>query len=335
MATITIYELNVDPLGSSTVTVDAAFVVDIIDDDPTLSDPDAGSSLQLDVSAIPGFIGNSSNFQTFETYTGNVNGSPVTLTLIQFSNPQYMFLSSGSVDVGDTITGTNNTIIGAPPQDYDALPDFVCFSAGTMIRTRMGLQAVETLQPGDGVHVAEKPPQPVRWVGHRYMMRSELQAKPHLCAVRIHANAFGLGVPWQDVVVSPQHRLALQSRSAELQHWTRHFLSAASAMVDGRSITREPPKTGQRYVHLLFDNHELLDTHGIWTESFYPGPTAMADFSAAKIASLRKACLHLRSDGGGYGPSALPVLRRRELALIRYDTACIPASMSPCRALTD
>ncbi|KPN62068.1 hypothetical protein AKJ29_00005 [Aliiroseovarius crassostreae] len=77
MPFVTILEIDNDPLGSTNVTVLNAYQVEIIDDDDTLEDPDADGSQQLDVSSVPGFLGNSTNFQTFETYSGDVGGSPV------------------------------------------------------------------------------------------------------------------------------------------------------------------------------------------------------------------------------------------------------------------
>lgn len=149
MATTVIYEIDHEPLGASDVEVLEAFTVEIIDDDDTFSDPDQNGTPQLDVSGVPGFLGTSQNFQTFETYSGTVAGQPVMFTLLRFSNPQYIVLTEGSVNVGDTIAGIpNGSIVLAPPVDYGDLPDFICFTAGALMSTPEGRRAIETLRVG-------------------------------------------------------------------------------------------------------------------------------------------------------------------------------------------
>jgi len=99
MKFITIYEIDVDPLSSSDVVVLAAFQVAIIDNDNELEDPDTDGGQQLDVSGVPGFIGNSTSFQVFETYSGDVGGDAVAFTMLQFFNPQYIVVTSGECPI--------------------------------------------------------------------------------------------------------------------------------------------------------------------------------------------------------------------------------------------
>ncbi|MBY8975163.1 Hint domain-containing protein [Rhodobacteraceae bacterium NNCM2] len=323
MATVVIYEINVDPLGSTNVVADGAFTVDIIDTDDFLEDPDANGTPQLDVSGVPGFIGDSTNFQTFETYSGDINGSPVTFTLLQFSNPQYMIVTEGSVSVGDTIANTNNTIVQAQPVAYQDLPDFVCFTAGSLILTPQGRRPVEDLRPGDLVTVASGPPQMVRWVGRRKMTRAELLRRPHLAPICIRAGAFGNGIPARDVRVSPQHRIALGSWRSDVMFGAPMLLAPAHALVDGETVVREEIREGVDYVHILFDSHQLVDVEQLWSESFYPGATALDAMSRKTRDELFQIFPELAMPDRAYGKSALPSLKPYETSVLRDDLRAV------------
>ncbi|GGH23831.1 Hint domain-containing protein [Cribrihabitans marinus] len=317
MATITIFEIDVDPLSSADVVVLAAYTVDIVDNDDFLQDPDADSGLQLDVSAVPGFLGNSTNFQTFEIYNGDVGGAPVTFTLLQFSDPQYIVVTSGDVSVGDTIENTNNTIVTAPPSEYDTLPSFVCFTAGSLIRTPVGLRAIETLRPGDPVAVAGGGSRPVRWIGRRHLSAAELARNRRFCPVRIRAGAFGEGCPHRDLLLSPQHRIAITSPLLELYFCDPMVLAPAKGLVNGDTIAPVSPAKGVEYVHLLFDRHELVNVEGLWSESFFPGDCAMGAMAAETRRELFGLFPELRTDEDSYGDTVLPVLKPYELRVLR------------------
>ncbi len=317
MPTLVIYELNVDPLGFTNVLVTNSFTVNIIDTDADLEDPDAGGMPQLDVSGVPGFIGTSTNFQTFETYTGSIGGSPVTFTLLQFSNPQYIIATSGSLNVGDLITGTNNTIVTAPSVAYDDLPDFVCFTSGSLIETPTGPQKVETLCPGDLVIMADGEARPVRWVGRKHLSARDLARKPHLRPVRIKPHAFGKDVPRQEVRVSPQHRIALKSFAADLLFEAPEILVPARFLVNGDDVCIDEQAFEVEYVHILFDQHELVNVAGLWSESFFVGDATVS----AMTENVKREILELFPERNGcfeaFGETKLPVLKAYETQVVR------------------
>ncbi|MTI01234.1 Hint domain-containing protein [Roseibium sp. RKSG952] len=327
MEFITIYEINSDPLSNTNVVVLNAYQVEIIDTDDSLEDPDADGNPQLDVSGVPGFIGNSTNFQVFETYSGNVGGNPVTFTLLQFSNPQYVVVTSGEVSVGDTIANTNNSIVTAPPTEYDTIPTFVCFTAGSRILTPAGLRRIETLKPGDHVVTADGSCKPLRWVGKRRLSAHELKIDSHLCPIRIRANSFSKGCPQRDLLISPQHRIAVTSASMELYYADSMMLAPAKGMVDGRDITQMPPDQDVIYIHLLFDSHELVKVEGVWSESFYPGDTTMSAVSPATRRELFELFPELTLNAKSYGPTVLPVLKPYEVRALQSELS-VPVALS-------
>ncbi|MDX8348579.1 Hint domain-containing protein [Cognatiyoonia sp. IB215446] len=321
MPSITIYELDEDPFDTEDVTVIAEFSVDIVDNDTSIENPDSDLTQQLDVSSIPGFIGNSTAFQTFETYTGTVNGESVTFTLVQFVGQQYMFLTEGSVDVNDVIEDTNNGATAAAPSEYDELPDFVCFTSGSCVETPTGPRPVETLKVGDMVFVAEGVSKPVRWIGCRHLNARVLQQCPHLRPVLIRKDAIAPNVPSCDVRVSQQHRIALTSPLGELLFDANDVLIPARFLVNDESIVIDDACTDVEFIHVLFDQHELVNVAGLWSESFFLGDTAtneMADDTLSEILELFPA---LDGRVGAYGPTRLGVLKLYEVNAIR-DELC-------------
>ncbi len=319
MKFITIYEIDVDPLSNSDVTVLAAYQVAIIDDDNFLEDPDADGSRQLDVSGVPSFRGNSRNFQTFETYNGDVAGAPVTFTLLQFSNPQYMVVTSGNVEVGETIENTNNTVAAAPPAEYDTIPTFVCFTAGSLILTPSGERLIDSLNPGDEVCVARGGSRPVRWIGHRHLSARDLQKDPKFCPVRIRANSFSDQCPARDLLVSPQHRIAVSSARMQLYFSDPLMLAPAKGLINNRTIDQLPPDRSVDYIHLLFDRHELVQVEGVWSESFFPGDTSMDAMTRRTRQELFELFPDLLSFRGPFAETILPVLKPHEVHMLQSD----------------
>lgn len=317
MATLVIFEINVDPLGSINVVVDNSFTVDVIDIDGSLEDPDANGMPQLDVSSVPGFLGDSTNFQTFETYSGTVGGQPVTFTLLQFSNPQYIVATAGSFGVGDTISGTNNSIVTAPPSPYTSLPDFVCFVKGTLIETPSGPQAVETLCVGDLVVTADGIARPIRWTGQRRLSAREIQRNPHLRPIVIKPHAFGKNVPRQEVRVSPQHRIALSSAATDLMFDAPDVLVPARFLVNGDSVYVDERIFEVEYVHILFDQHELVNAAGLWSESFFIGDATASAMHDSTLNEVLELFPELNGRISDYGSTKLPVLKAFETRIVR------------------
>ncbi len=320
MASITIYAISADPFSTRNIDIEAAYEVEVIDNDALLQDPDFNGGLQLDVTGVPGFSGTSQNFQTFESYSGEVSGLPVTFTLIQFSNPRYVIVTSGDVALGNTIANTSFAGTAAASA-YQSLPSFVCFTPGSLILTARGQRRVETLKPGDRVVVADGRTQPVRWVGKRRLSVPELQADPGLCPIKIKAGCFAPGYPKRDLTVSPQHRIVVSSALLELMYFEPLMLTPAKGLIDDRAVTQLPPDSGVEYIHILFDKHELVNVEGIWSESFFPGDTTLSAMAPETRRELLDLFPNLMSENGGYGNTALPVLKPYEASLLQPDVS--------------
>jgi hypothetical protein len=156
-----------------------------------------------------------------------------------------------------------------------------CFTPGTLIRTDRGDVAVETLVAGDRVVTRDHGLQTLRWTGARHLSGLELMANPDLQPVRIARGAFGDCRPNRSMLVSPQHRVLLCGAPVELLFGEEEVLVPAKHLVGRVDATRAIPAGGVTYVHILFDQHEVVLSDGIWTESFQPADRTVSAMDQA------------------------------------------------------
>ena len=162
----------------------------------------------------------------------------------------------------------------------------LCFTAGTLITTPRGAVPVEDLAVGDLVLTRDNGARPLRWIGRRRLSAAELAANPRLRPVRFRAGSLGNGLPHADLTVSPQHRMLVQSVEAEL-HFGEHEVLVAARHFGGRPGIETVTDAGEViYVHLMFDEHEIVLSNGVWTESFQPGEHTLGDMDAEQRAEL-------------------------------------------------
>ncbi len=196
-----------------------------------------------------------------------------------------------TADDGTGITDTAFVTVTAIP----------CFVRGTMILTDQGEKAVEDLRPGDLIETRDNGPQPIRWIGNR-----TTAAEGRFAPVVIEAGTFGMH---RRLVVSPQHRVMLSHWMAEVMFGEDEVLVAAKDLVNGCSV-RVLDGGEVEYFHLLFDEHQIIWSEGLTTESFLPGPMVMNDLDAAvqdEVLALFPEIDPATKEG--YGPSARLPLR--------------------------
>lgn len=146
-----------------------------------------------------------------------------------------------------------------------------CFTPGTLIDTIDGPRPIETICVGDLVLTADSGYQPVIWVG-----RGKVAAQGRFAPIRISAGALGND---RDLIVSPQHRVLIEGWAAELYAGQDAVLVPAKHLVDGRKI--HVMEGGQvEYLHLAFDNHALVRSEGIWTESHFATAASLDEAQA-------------------------------------------------------
>ena len=190
-----------------------------------------------------------------------------------------------------------------------------CFTPGTFLVTARGKVAVERLAVGELVLTRDNGFQPIRWIGRRDLSAAELAAAPQFNPVHIAQGAMGRGLPERDMQVSPQHRMLINAPRAELLFGEPEVLAAALHLIGMPGVSRTAPDEVS-YIHILFDEHQLVCADGAWSESFQPGQHSLAGLESGPRAEVLALFPGLTS-GGGY-PAARMMLKSREVQLLLH-----------------
>ena len=143
-----------------------------------------------------------------------------------------------------------------------ATPSPLCFAAGTMISTTIGDAPVEKLAAGDMVHTMDYGFQEVLWIGKSTWSEAELADKPNMHLIRIKAGVLGAGFPKQDVIVSCQHRILIDSTIAYRVFGNSKILIPAKDLICLDGVDVFEPAEGVQYYHLMCAEHESVYTEG-------------------------------------------------------------------------
>lgn len=210
--------------------------------------------------------------------------------------------------------------LGAAPQDTDSQGSggVICFTPGTRIETPEGPTLIEDLREGDRVQTKDNGTQQIRWIGSRRMTGARLFAMPMLRPVRISADVFGKGEPDPDLVVSPQHRILIKGQVAQDLFNTAEVLVAAKDLINGDTVTVDLRMREVTYVHLLFDDHQVLWANGVETESFHPSSASLNTLSPQDRLRLLANHPELEYDPHSYGNFARRSLSASEAAILQH-----------------
>ncbi|GAA6175131.1 Hint domain-containing protein [Sulfitobacter pacificus] len=251
------------------------------------------------------------------TVTQVWEGDTLTVNVPGVGNVTYegvtFYLSSGSPvftptdgQVLQNGTFVSSTFVTTPTQT--AVGDFgpTCFTPGTWIDTPAGPRLIEDLQVGDLVSTLDEGAQPIQMI-----VDDTFRAVSHIAPIRFAAGALGNDVP---LLVSPQHRMLITGWRAELYFGQDEVLVAAKHLVNGDTI-RQVQGGSVRYIHLLFDTHQIVFGQGIPSESYFPGHARATsdDAVAAETLGLFPQLAPAESDDW---QTVRPVLKRGEAALL-------------------
>jgi Ca2+-binding RTX toxin-like protein len=257
-------------------------------------------------------------------------------------------LKSG-LDNGDwtsvRIYNTNGTLIydslnPVQGQNYDTLPEngraellngnniigrvnfteieklVICFTPGARIMTPKGQIAVQDLHVGDLVMTRDHGMQPIAWIGQRSLSAADLRLAPKLQPVRIAAGSLGDGLPERDLVLSPNHRMLIQSHRAALLFAENEVLAPAKHMVGTAGIT-QADVSGVTYVHIMFERHEVVLSDGVWSESFQPGDHSLGGLAQNQRDEIFTLFPELKTTAGVEGyQAARKSLKKHEARLL-------------------
>lgn len=151
----------------------------------------------------------------------------------------------------------------------------ICFTPGTRLATRRGEVLSQQLKVGDMVITRDNGMKEICWIGRRNLSPKELAAAPAHLPIRIKAGALGRKAPQRDLCVSPNHRILLSSQAAQLMFGEAEVLVAAKHLT-GLPGVEVLPVPRVSYIHVMFEDHEVVLANGAWAESFQPGVQSLA-----------------------------------------------------------
>ncbi|MBO1325186.1 Hint domain-containing protein [Acetobacter sp. TBRC 12305] len=137
----------------------------------------------------------------------------------------------------------------------------ICYLTGSMIHTPSGDVAVEDLRIGDRLVAyvdGAEDIRPVTWVG-----TARATVRPHLpddeagYPVRILRDAIADGVPYKDMLITPEHCLFLNGTFVPVR-----------MLVNGRSIFYDRSLTSYTYYHVETQAHSVIRADGVLSESY-------------------------------------------------------------------
>jgi hypothetical protein len=233
-----------------------------------------GSSFTTTLGVVQLLNGETYIVPTDETHLDNLNIQSIDLTSVLIDDFDGMFATSAARSVDNS--------------------SVVCFADGTLIDTPDGPRAVEELEPGDQVMTLDHGPQIVRWTrcSDHPLEEVEDEAKP----VQIRAGALGRGLPGQDLIVSPQHRI-LVGRAGQLDGvFNSEAFAPAKSLTALPGIRHMKGKSRINWVHFACDRHEVVTANGCLTESLLLGPMVVNGLTATER----------RVVGGVFGPTTAP-----------------------------
>ncbi|MFT9026806.1 Hint domain-containing protein [Acetobacter indonesiensis] len=139
----------------------------------------------------------------------------------------------------------------------------VCFLAGSMIATPDADVAVETLEIGDVVKTWNWQSQSVEnrtivWVGKKHMtVKAGVADDAAGYPVRVLKNAIAEGVPYKDMLITPEHSLFFENKFVPVR-----------MLVNGRSIFYDRSIQSYDYFHVETEDHSVIWGDGMMTESY-------------------------------------------------------------------
>lgn len=267
----------------------SVFAVDVNDDDAILDD-DNGLGLGADPNQL--IDGTSTHINTGGMWTLQVTGplgenfGTINMVRTLFGVGDKLLFSEDLID-GATYSiiayDGNGELAYADIATQTAIP---CLTSSTQIETDRGRVLAGKLKAGDYVRTADNGYKPVRLVLSTMVSPADLNKNHKLHPVRIIAGALGGGLPERDLLVSPQHRVLVSSRISERMTGQRETLVSANKLTELPGVFVDDDVCEVEYIHILFDQHEVIYAEGAPLESLYCGPEALKAVSPSARAEI-------------------------------------------------
>jgi Ca2+-binding RTX toxin-like protein len=264
---------------------------------------------RIDVSALKDAQGNAVN--PWDITVSDTNGNGTGDAILTFPNGESLTLVG--VSVNDIRDARALHAIGVP-----------CFVRGSHIRTQGGECLVEDLRVGDLVETADHGPQAIRWIGSR-----RIEASGKMAPIRFAEGIIG---NHRTLRVSPEHRMLLSGWRAELYFGESEVLVAAKHLAGCIGVEVEVMAEVE-YFHILFDQHEIVFSEDVATESFHPGEMALSSLEEAARAEVFALFPTLQTMGlQGYSATVRRCLKGFEADILRRYWLAPPAVQASLQA---
>ncbi|NNK79804.1 MAG: Hint domain-containing protein [Litoreibacter sp.] len=194
-----------------------------------------------------------------------------------------------------------------------------CFVSGTSIATARGEILIEDLKVGDAVVTRDNGIQKIRWIGSRRISPKQMEEHPHLKPILIEKGSLGNGLPDRHLMLSPNHRLLVNTDRVSLHYRDPEALISAKHLINPSRGVRPIAITGTTYFHLMFDQHQVILSNGAWTESFRPSDRSLKAVGNAQRTEIFELFPGLQGTEGrkNYAP-ARPDLKTDRAALVLF-----------------
>ncbi|WP_299288240.1 Hint domain-containing protein [uncultured Tateyamaria sp.] len=213
---------------------------------------------------------------------------------------------NGTVTFSDNTTATFTNIENVVP----------CFTPGSRAMTPDGPVAVEDLRVGDLVDTRDNGPQEIRWIGRKFVTAGMLERAPYLQPILIQKDSMAPAIPDRDMHVSPQHRMLVANSATQLWLGEDEVLVKAKDMTHKPGIDVDTEGEGVTYIHIMFDQHEIVLVDNAWTESFQPGDMLSSDAADEVFKELLELFPELAHTGGRQSYCAARLSAKRHEALL-------------------
>jgi hypothetical protein len=298
-----------------------------------------GSTVEIDgteytLTEVYSFWGEFTKVDPATGATFTDSGQTVGLTLTDATGGEINVIAPSDSFTGDPAQWSPGQItdirIGSDPFTTDAINEdsdgsklgddedieLPCFVAGSMVDTHEGLKRVEDIAVGDFILTRDNGYQQVRWTGRHAQTEASMIARPDLASVIVRQGALGAGLPLRDMRVSPWHRLLICGQRAELLFDEYEVLVPAVHLVGQPGIERDTAP--QTYIHLMFDEHQIIRADGAWSESFQPGVKTLAGMGEEQRAEIFALFPELADKSGqdGYVSARLSLKEHEARALL-------------------
>jgi hypothetical protein len=268
---------EMDGTGSQTTVMEQTFTVT----NPTATELTFDSALRTDSNPQAGLEGFTVEIlDSGGTVIATTTILPTDNSLTSFSLP-VTFPTAGDYTVRLTEVGPDNGI-GAIVDNIELL---VCFHGSTAIRTPDGEKLARKIAVGDLVET-ERGPKPVRWVGRRSVSAHDSASNEKFLPVKITAGALGENRPKADLWVSRQHRILVSSPVCQRMFGDTDVLVAAIRLLDLPDVFVDRTMNELDYVHILFDEHEIVFAEGTPSESLLLNPEAKKAISPEAMEEI-------------------------------------------------